>query len=210
MGGRMASWRFNRSHSAGRETHPPRISTGSFGSTRWVTPEARVAFRTRRWRGSNSKLSRPDPNYGWNDRPSRTSTRGVETLYQGSICSASWHPTDPNPAGLDDDEAPGEPLPLPPHELQYGFGKARPRCRRKPKEKNTAGGLSVGIDQLAEVFVFGQQDAFLLNRQVDHGLVLCLPGQLSNGHNIVSSSTQGTDHCKVAAFVGQETHPSPP
>jgi hypothetical protein len=123
-------------------------------------------------------------------------------LYQGSICSSSWGSTDPNPTGLDDDEAPDESFPPPPHQFQYGFAKARPRCRRKPKEKDSPGGPSVGIDQLAEVFVFGQQDAFLLDRQVYHGLVLCLPGHLSNGHNIVSGGTQGTDHCKVTAFVG--------
>lgn len=120
--------------------------------------------------------------------------------------SASRTPADPDPTRLHDDESSNKPFPTLPHELQHRLGKILARPCRKAKEEDPFGRPAARVDQLAEVFVFRQDDPSLTDRKVHHPFVLCPRREFRNGDNVMTSRAQGADHGEVATLVGQESH----
>ncbi len=52
------------------------------------------------------------------------------------------------------------------------------------------------------------EHSLLANGTIDNYVVLCTRGNVTDGQNIETGVAKGTYDCKIAAFIGQKTHPS--
>ena len=66
--------------------------------------------------------------------------------------------------------------------------------------------LPIGVDELAEVLVLGQQDASAGSSKLQDDFVRGSTGDFGYGDDIVTIGTQSANGCKVAALIRQELH----
>jgi len=117
-----------------------------------------------------------------------------------------WLPTDADPAGLDEDEAPLELLAAASHELDNGLREIPSYSCGEPEKDHTRCRSPVGIYQLPKVLILGEQDTILTNRYVQDRWVLELGRDFHNRYDVMAGGTQGANHGEVTALIGQKPH----
>jgi hypothetical protein len=87
---------------------------------------------------------------------------------------------------------------------QYGIDQTASTSRRKANKHHAAGLAHFCINQVAEVFVLGDQYSPAANRSVHyHGIFGARP-QFGNCDDVMSHSAQRSDNGKIAALIRQE------
>ncbi len=64
----------------------------------------------------------------------------------------------------------------------------------------------MGKHKLAEVFIFCNEDSFLLRGKIEYWGIVCPGGNFGNGQDIMACVLEGPNHRKVAAFIRKKTH----
>jgi hypothetical protein len=82
------------------------------------------------------------------------------------------------------------------------------RRRTKSDQDDAGGGKSSSEDQITEIKIFGNQDAFLAHRLFEYLFIAGTGCNLGNRKHIMPRLTQGADHRRGAAFVREEVHVS--
>jgi hypothetical protein len=82
------------------------------------------------------------------------------------------------------------------------------RSRRKANQQDTGCVVAVGVRELTEVFVFGQEDAALLARQSDNRFVIRAAIDFGHRGHLMTGSAQSPDDCEVTALVSEELQSS--
>jgi hypothetical protein len=65
--------------------------------------------------------------------------------------------------------------------------------------------VGLGIDELTEVGVFGEEHTILLDGPLDDGLVGCAARELDDGCDVIAFGSERADDAEVATLVGEET-----
>jgi hypothetical protein len=77
---------------------------------------------------------------------------------------------------------------------------------RVPQKNYAESLLAVGINQLAKVLIFCQEDPLFANCKPYNLGIFCPWTYASNRKDIVTLSLKGSDHFGAAVFIGEETH----
>jgi len=77
---------------------------------------------------------------------------------------------------------------------------------REPDKNNASRRLRVGINELAEVLVFGENDTFFPDSMVHHGLIIYSWGDFRHGKDVMAGSAEGPNDCVVTALIREEAH----
>jgi hypothetical protein len=64
----------------------------------------------------------------------------------------------------------------------------------------------MGKHKLAEVFIFRNEDSFLLRGKIKYLGIVCPWGNFGNGQDIMARVSESLNHRKVAAFIRKKAH----
>ena len=92
------------------------------------------------------------------------------------------------------------------NQLQGRGREVLSRIRWKTDQDYAGRRLRTRINELPEVFVFGQQDAVFDNRQFDDLNISGTRSYFDDGQDIESSRAQRPDDVEVTTLVGQQPH----
>jgi hypothetical protein len=103
---------------------------------------------------------------------------------------------------LNDGKLSSKPLTSSSDNVYNGFGYACSCLCRKAKKKNAARCLSVGIDELTEIFIFSYQETLVVKRSLHDAVVFFPRRNFSNGQDIVPGLPESENNAKITAFIG--------
>lgn len=84
----------------------------------------------------------------------------------------TWASANPHAARTHDHKIASQLSTLFSDQVKNGFWQGLASVGREPGKNNASRRLRVGINELAEVLVFGENDAFLPDSRVHHGLII--------------------------------------
>jgi hypothetical protein len=93
-----------------------------------------------------------------------------------------------------------------PDHFYYRGGKTPPHTCRKSDKNYATRSLHLGVDQLTEILVFGNQDAAPSDCSFHDGVVLFTREHFSDCYDIVICGTKSAYDRKIAALVGEKAH----
>jgi hypothetical protein len=124
------------------------------------------------------------------------------TLLRKSLVSYVSFATDPDIAGLHNDECAAELFALLLHDLPDSLGQCLADCAREA-DQDDAGGVSMANEnQSAEVFVLCQQDAVFATGLINQFTIVRTLCDFAYGEHIVAIGSQGAHDGEVTAFIG--------
>jgi hypothetical protein len=91
-------------------------------------------------------------------------------------------------------------------ESHDSFRQSLSSVGRIPDEDDAAGLSRVGVDKLAKIFIFCQENVLLAQRQIHDHRVIGAGCQFCNRKHIMTDSTERSDDRKISAFVGKKMH----
>lgn len=130
----------------------------------------------------------------------------LEFLWQGrpgwSIgCSIAVPGAESRPARLEHDESPGQILASSIHQIGHGFTNPGSRAGREAQKHDTGRIKSIGMNQLPEVLVLGEEDASFPKCKADHRLVVGSGRQIGDHQDLMSQPDQCADNCLVCCLI---------
>jgi hypothetical protein len=87
-----------------------------------------------------------------------------------------------------------------------GLGLGGVRETGETQQKDAVGGAPEAEDELAEVLVGSEQEAFLAGGQIEHGVVADPGGEFGDVEEVVALGAQAGDDTGLDALVGEEPH----
>jgi hypothetical protein len=90
------------------------------------------------------------------------------------------------------------------HEMEHVGYELSTDASGVTQQDDAARGVRVGIDQLAKIGVFCDQDALFGESYADYDVVRCASMRLDDGGDVLAALAQAADNGEVAALVCQE------
>ena len=92
------------------------------------------------------------------------------------------------------------------HQIGHLFSDSESGADRKPQEHDTGGLESAGMDQMAKVLVFGEEDTSFPKSKADYGLVIGSRRHFSDRQDLMAQTSQRSNNGIVTTLVGEKPH----
>lgn len=113
---------------------------------------------------------------------------------------------DAHSARLKYDESPSQIVSPSVYKIGRLFGYSRSGASRETQKHDTGRLEPAGMNQLAKVLVFGEENTLFLKSKADHRLVISPRRYVGDGQHFMSQSSQRADNRVVTTLVGEKPH----